>query len=126
MSSAQYPVKTNLPELRHHIVKFVGGTTAVTKVFGPSVDVSYTATGRVTLTWSDPAENPGTFIGITGFCFQGTTPGNVDLFQLVHEAYSASARTLVLNMYESGSLADLAALEWLTVTVTFQETAGIF
>lgn len=126
MSRAEYDGKCTEPEFREHIVKFVGGSAAVTKVFGNGIDVAYTATGRVTLTWSDTAENPGRFIGITGFCFQGTTPGDVDLFQLVHEAFNTTTRTLVLNMYESGSLADLAALEWLTVKVAFSETSGLF
>ena len=121
MSLAPYEPRTNHPELREYVLKFVGGTTAVTKVYGNGMTIAYTATGRVTVTWSANGARPGTFIGITGFCFQGTTPGDVDLFQLVHEAYSVSARTLVLNMYESGSLADLAALEWLTVKIAFTE-----
>lgn len=117
--SAQFESLQSEPELREYVLKFVGGTTAVTKVFGEGMTIAYTATGRVTVTWSANQAPPGTFIGITGFCFQGTTPGDVDLFQLVHEGYSTSARTLVLNMYESGSLADLAALEWLTCKIAF-------
>ncbi len=121
MSAAQYESRQSEPALREYVLKFVGGTAAVTKVYGNGMTIAYTATGRVTVTWSANNPRPGTFIGITGFCFQGTTPGDVDLFQLVHEAYSVSARTLVLNMYESGSLADLAALEWLTCTIAFSE-----
>ncbi len=125
MASTQYEGRTSEPELREYLLKFVGGTTAVTKVYGKGMTIAYTATGRVTVTWS-ARENPGRFLGITGFCFQGTTPGDVDLFQLVHEAYSTSARTLVLNMYESGSLADLAALEWLTCKIAFTDAATTF
>ena len=125
MASTQYEPRSSEPELREYLLKFVGGTTAVTKVFGKGMTIAYTATGRVTVTWS-ATENPGRFLGITGFCFQGTTPGDVDLFQLVHEAYSTSARTLVLNLYESGSLADLAALEWLTCTIAFTDAATTF
>jgi len=126
MSHAQYEILATEPEIRYHVLKFVGGSAAVTKVYGRGMSIAYTATGRVTVTWSDETSPPGNFIGVTGFCFQGTTPGDVDLFQLVHEGYTASTRTVVLNMYESGSLADLAALEWLTVTFAFTETSGLF
>lgn len=102
-----------------HLVRFVGGSAAVTKTHGNGVTVTYTSTGVVTLTWTNP---PGTFVGLVG-TFQATTPGNVKSYVLVPGAYSASSG-ITLNMYESGTLTDLAALEWLTVIVWFKESAS--
>lgn len=102
-----------------HLVRFVGGTAAVTKTHGNGVTVTYTSTGVVTLTWSKP---PGTFVGLVG-TFQATTPAGVKSYVVVPGAYSA-ANGLTLNMYESGTLTDLAALEWLTVVVFFKESAS--
>lgn len=122
MSSAQYEALTTEPEGRLHTVRFVGGSAAVTKTFGNGMTVAYVDAGRVTISWSDTAENPGTFIGVVGYCFMATTPGNVKSYILVNEAYSAANRNIRLNMYESGTLTDLAASEWLTVTFLFKET----
>jgi hypothetical protein len=118
MSFDQFRPLASEPEVRQHLVKFVGGSAAVTKVYGSGITVTYTSTGVVTLTWTD---NPGTFIGLVG-TFQATTPGNVKSYVLVPGAYSSTAG-LALNLYESGSLTDLAALEWLTCIVLFKAIA---
>jgi hypothetical protein len=122
VSAALYPLIQTEPEARDHVVKFVGGAAAVTKVFGNGMTVTYVSTGVVKISWSNAAVNPGKFIGVKGYCFQATTPGNVKGYVLVHEAYVPSTRSILLNMYEAGVLTDLAALEWLTVTLAFKET----
>lgn len=132
MSRAEYELLQTEPEARDHIVKFVGGSAAVTKVFGNGMTVTYVSSGVVKISWTDTASNPGQFIGIKGYCFSATTPGNVKSYVLVHEAFVARTITagavvpgyVLLNMYESGTLTDLAASEWLTVTFSFSETKG--
>lgn len=122
MSTAQYDALSTEPEARLHTVRFVGGTAAATKTYGNGMTVTYVSSGVVKISWSDVAENPGTFVGVVGYCFQATTPGNVKSYILVNEGYVASTRSILLNMYESGTLTDLAALEWLSVTFLFKET----
>ncbi len=127
MSSSEYPVKTTIVEAHEHTVKFVGGTAAVTKVFGRGMTVTYIGSGIVKILWTDTAERPGQFVGVKGYCFSATTPGNVKAYVLVNEEYvDSTTRYVLLNMYESGTLTDLAALEWLTVTFLFSETKGLF
>ncbi len=113
---------TSEPGLREYIVKFVGGTNAVTEVFGNGVTVTYSTTGIVILTWpQQPAEGPGTFIGAT-FGFQATTASGVKGYTCVPGAYNTSARTLTLNITNaSETLANLAALQWLTCRIMFKE-----
>lgn len=127
MSLAQYEIRTTEPEAREHVVKFVGGTNAVTKVFGKGMTVTYVSTGVVKISWSDTAENPGTFIGLKSATWQATTPGDLKGFTVVHEAYVASTRSVLVNIYNSSfTLANLAALNWLTLTWLFTETKGLF
>lgn len=111
-----FPVRSGTPGLVAHVVRFVGGSAAVTKTYGDGVTVTYNTTGIVDLTFP---EQCGTFEGLVG-TFQATTPANVKNYVLVPGAYSSSTRKVSLNMYESGTLTDLAALEWLTVTVWFK------
>lgn len=105
-------------DLIDHDVRFVGGSAAVTKVAdtGRGMTVTYISTGVVELTWAD---NPGTFHTCT-FGLQATTPGNVKAYVPVAGAYNATTFKLRLYLYESGSLADLDALEWLSVRATFK------
>ena len=104
-----------------HLIRFVGGTATATKVAAtsPGVAVTYISTGVVDIDWSGNANNPGTFLGMVG-TFQATTPADVKSYVVVPGAYNSSTKKLRLSMYESGTLTDLAALEWLSVLVSFQ------
>jgi hypothetical protein len=113
----QFPCRGTQAEEVDHFVKFVGGTNAVTKVYGAGVTVTYISAGVVDLTWATGADSPGTCLGIKGHCFQATTPGDVKAYVLVPGVYNTTTCTLRLSMYESGSVTNLAALEWLGVTV---------
>jgi hypothetical protein len=113
------PLRGTQPEQVDHLVKFVGGTAAVTKVYGAGVTTTYISTGVVDLTWATGAHNPGTCLGVTGYVYQATTPADVKTYTLVPGVYNTTTCTLRLSMYEGGTLTDLAALEWLTVTVAF-------
>lgn len=124
MSQAIYEQVGSEPEGREHFVRFVGGSAAVTKVFGNGITVTYVTTGKVKLTWSQRAQNPGVFCGVKGYCFQATTQADVKSYVLVPGVYDGTTRSLELHMFESGSLADLAASEWLSVTLLFKETGS--
>jgi hypothetical protein len=118
--SDENPVRSLTSELVITPVKFVGGTNAVTKVRGEGVTVTYISAGVVDLTWSAYA-GAGEFVGVLGHVFQATTPGDVKAYVLVPGVYNTTTRTLRLSMYESGSVTNLAALEWLNLTVGFEK-----
>ncbi len=99
--------------------KFVGGTNAVTRVYGTGLVCTYISAGIVDLTWS---EDQGTCLGVVGHCFSATTTADVKAYALAHGVFNTTTRTLRLNMHESGTLTNLAALEWLAVTVLFKRT----
>lgn len=113
------PLRGTIAEQVDHLVKFVGGTAAVTKVYGPGVTTTYISTGVVDLTWATGANGPGAFLGLKGQCFEATTPAGVKSYVVVPGVFNTTTNTLRLSMYESGTLTDLAALEWLTVTCAF-------
>lgn len=112
------PLRTNMPDGEAHLVRFVGGSAAVTKQYGIGITVTYISTGVVDLTWGTGANKPGEFLGAIG-TFAATTPADVKTYTLVPNTYNATTCTLRLSMYEGGTLADLAALEWLTVIAFF-------
>lgn len=122
MPLAAYAAKSAEPESVTYEGRFVGGTAAITEVTGTlsGVTTAFVSTGRVRFTFPD---NPGTFIGAT-CTFHATTPADVKLYVGVFGAYptSASTYTLDLYMYESGTLTDLAALEWASVVLSFKRT----
>lgn len=119
-----YEQESSEPELREYVVKFVGGTAAVTKVYGNGVTVTYISTGIVDLVFATP---PGPFVGCTGRCFEATTQSQVKGYTVVPGAPSTNTTTgnvtLRLNITNaSEALADLAALQWLTMKVAFKAT----
>lgn len=117
---------TNVVSEHDFTVTFVGGTAAVTKLRGPGIAVSYISTGIVELTWSANETRPGIFDGLKGWGFRATTPGDVKAYTCVAGAYNTSTRKLRINMYDgSNNLVDLAALQWLTVTLAFVEESVI-
>lgn len=101
-------------------VRFVGGTAAVTELYGRGVTVTYVGTGLVDLVWT---EYPGVYIGVDGYCFDATTSSALKGYTLVPGAYNATTRTLRLSITNaSDALADLAALQNLTVGIAFKRT----
>lgn len=101
-------------------VRFVGGTAAITKLYGRGVTPTYVSTGLVDLVW---AENPGLFVGVDGYCFDATTSSALKGYTVVPGAYNSTTRTLRLSITNaSDALADLAALQNLTIGVAFKRT----
>ena len=114
-----YESKASQAEIVETFVRFVGGINAVTKVEGVGVTVTYVSTGIVTLTW---AENPGRFMGVT-WGLQATTASGVKGYTVVPGVFSATAYTLAINITNgSETLANLAALEWCNLRVSFART----
>lgn len=114
-----FDTKTSQPEHNETLVRFVGGSGAVTKVEGNGVTVSYTSTGIVTLTW---AENPGRFVGCT-YMLQATTPADVKGHTVTAGVFNTTTFALQLHITNaSETLHDLAALEWCNLRVSFART----
>lgn len=114
-----FEARTNIAESDDYLVRAVGGTTAVTKVEGKDVTISYVSTGRYRLTW---AACPGVLMGAT-YGLQATTPGNIAGHTVIFGAFTAGGTTLDFYVYNaSDALHDLAALEWVTVKVVFAQT----
>ncbi len=115
-----YEPMSSEPTERDYLVRFVGGTAAVTKVYGRGLTTTWISTGIVELAWSTNDDKPGSFVGVTGYCFNATTPANVKAYTLVHGDYNSSTRKLRVSIYDgSNNLVDLAAAQWLTLTATF-------
>lgn len=121
MALDAFPYHVTEPEVVASVIRFVGGTAAVTKVLGFGATVTYISTGVVDVTWSD---QQGVFAGLSGApSFQATTPGDVKSYVGIVGAYNTSTKTLRLSLYESGTLTDLAALEWCNLTILFKRTS---
>lgn len=117
-----FPHRSTNPEQVDHVIRSVGGVTAITKVYGPGVAVTRTGAGAYLLTW---AENPGTFIGAS-HGLAATTPDDIKGHTVVFGAYSTTAFTLAFNLYNASDAAhDLAALEWITCRVTFAQSSAL-
>lgn len=126
MGDGGYPPRVSEPSLLDQVVQIVGGTAAITKVFGQGVSVTYVSTGLFDVTWSANQSKPGTFLGPRGYTFHATTAANVKAYTCVTGVYSVSARTLRVSIYDaSNNLVDLAALQWLTITVAFLTDGAI-
>jgi len=116
------PVRSATAEMEITFVKFVGGTNAVTKVEGEGVTVTYISAGIVDLTFAAaPGAGAGEFLGVLGYVFQATTTADVKEYKLSVGVYNTTTRTLRLNLTENVTLTNLAALEWLNVTVAFKK-----
>lgn len=123
MSAAEYEVLSNVPEIRQHVIRVLGGTNAVSVAAGgKGMTLAYVSAGRFTLTFSNTYD-PGDFIGAV-CTFSADTPADVKSYVAVVESYAS--RVVEVFMYESGTLTNLAALEYVTVVLYFSETKGLF
>lgn len=117
----EFELRCTNPEEVDHLVRFVGGAAACTKVYGPGVTVSYVATGRYLLTW---AANPGVFLGATPG-IQATTQSDVKGHTVTYGVFDTSAFTLEVDFWNASDAAhDLAALEWITLRCVFAEISS--
>ena len=120
MSLDAWKYKATQPEAAAHLVRAVGGTTAVTKQIGTGVAVTRTGAGAYRLTWS---ENPGNFINAIA-TLEAATPGDVAGHTVVFDTWDATNLRLDLVVYNaSDSAHDLAANEYFNVVANFKPTA---
>lgn len=120
MSQEAWPQKSTEPDEVVSRVRFVGGSAAVTKLYGTGVTVTYIGTGLVDLVW---AEFPGVYIGVDGWGFDATTAADLKGFTVVPGAYNTTTRTLRLSITNaSEALTDLAAAQNLTIGIAFGRT----
>lgn len=115
-----YPLRNTQSDAVGHFVKFVGGTTAVTKLYGPGATVTYISTGIVDIGW---AENPGTFLGMT-WGLHATAPAAVKGMTITCGDFNTTTLKLRINIFSSTfALADLAAAQWAMLDLKFKQTA---
>ena len=123
MSLDAFPVRSNEPEARVHLVTYQGAGAAVmtTDNGGRGMTLTRDGTGVYTITWSD---NPGNFLGWS-YAIGGTTPTNVDGYTIVREQYSTTAYTLQINILTEGQAAhDLSTTEVVDIQLWFQPTGA--
>lgn len=113
------PIRVSEPETNAEIVRFVGGSAAVTKTFGSAITTSYVSTGIVDLVFS---ENPGTYLGSL-VTFEATAASGVKGYTAVITPFNSTTLKLRCTIYDAGgtpTLVDLAAAQWLTVLALFR------
>ncbi len=122
MSLDAWELDCNEPQVKAHLVRFVGGTAAVTKAnAGKGVTIAYVSTGLVDLTFSD---NPGLFVGFS--CeFQATTQSAVKGYTGVIGVISTTSPWVIRLAITGASeaLVDLAALQWANLVLFFKGTS---
>lgn len=120
--NGQYPRKASAPATLSLFGRAVGDTNAVTAVAATTDGwtIAYTSTGIYTVTVTHQAAKDGaTLISARGWV-NATTQGDVKSFVVVPGTYSTTAYTLAFHLFESGSLANLAALEWFNFELVFR------
>jgi len=122
MALDAYPVRSGIPEVYKYIVRMTGTGASVPTQNYPAassgVTLARTSAGLFTLTWTD---DPGTYLGITGQSFGGTTTINM----LNHEAREVSyaSKVLTFTVYDDTAVDDLEAAEFLTLEIAFSRSS---
>lgn len=124
----QFDTKTNVAGERLYQVRILGtGAANPTKEIGQGVTVTRTSEGLYRFSFN---ENPGTFVGIRGYCFGDTTPGDVKGHTLTRDTYVAPSGStdgyIECNVWDSGfATDDLDATEYLDVTFAFSDSSAV-
>jgi hypothetical protein len=123
MGKDTYPSHETEAEVRDFFIRILGaGAGNPTLVNGAGVTVTWVSTGLYEITWK---EDPKNYLGLGGFMFEATTPGALSGYTVVAGNYNASTKKLRVSVYNATvatTLADLAAAQWLNLTVKFKET----
>ena len=118
------PKRSLTSEVIDHHISFVGaGAAPVAKVAdtGHGMTATRNGVGLVTLAWLD---NPGIFMGLQPN-FQATVPAGVKGYTCVPGVFSNAGGVYSIQLSITSAaeaLVDLAALQWLNVTVTFKRS----
>ena len=127
MSLGAAEQKNTQAEVIEHVVRAVGGSSAITKEIGPGVAVSRTGAGAYRLTWS---ENPGVYMGAVA-SLQAATPGDLAGHTVIFDTYDSTNFILDLVVYNNPDTGtggqpaahDLAASEYFCVVAKFARTS---
>lgn len=115
-------VRVPEPDVVGRPIKWVGGTNAITKVWGRGATTTYISTGVVDIKWAD---NPGTFMGLFGHAFEATVQSGVKGWTAVAGVFSTTTNTLRINLTDNtDTLANLAALQWVSLLPLFKMNGG--
>lgn len=118
LESDLYPLRSNEPDMRLDVLKFVGGTAAITQTRGKAIVATYISTGVVELTFPDGPQN---YVGLAGFGFEATVPAQVAGYTCNTNVYNTATKKLRVYIYANSAgvptLTDLAALQWLTLNI---------
>lgn len=122
MPVASYPVQSSKAAEVIHEMRFVGTGAAVpTRELGQGVTLTRSGVGVLLLTW---AENPGVFVNAQPE-LRAATPGNVKNCDVVLGVYNPATRAIAIEIYSSaGAARDLAALEYLDLSIKFAHTTA--
>jgi len=121
-----YDDKTSLAEKREYECSFTGtGAANPTKRYGQGITFTRTASGVYRATF---AEHPGAFVKIGGYAFGADTPSAVKGYTLTRGVFVAPTSSalgyLEMSVWNSSfAAADLAALQYLDVTLVFAASA---
>ena len=119
-----FPSVNTLAAVREHKIRILGtgNGTVPTVTFGQGITLSWTATGRVLITW---ANNPGTFLGLAGAGYQDATQSNVAGCTATVGTYPNTANTFTLEIdfwgKDTAAAFDLAATTSLYFILEFSE-----
>lgn len=114
------PGKTSVHEERTYRLRLLGtGAADPTVEVGQGITADETATGVYLLTWKYA---PGVFVG-WHYGFGAVTPADLKGYTAVRDTYDTTNLQLEVRIYNaSGTLADLAAAQYIDITVVFAES----
>lgn len=123
MALNAYPTRDSEPEVFQHTIRLQGaGAAAMTKAAedecAAGITVTRTGAGIVKLTFRDM---PGQFVGFAAG-FQATTPGDVKGHVCVADTFDETNKLIEFHVFDSGTLHDMSANEWLCLTLKFKRT----
>lgn len=119
----KFPAFSTQPNSHEEFIKILGtGAANPTKVEGKGLTITRTGTGAYRVTW---AESPGRYLGLKSWSLEATTPADLKNYSVVVDApFDTTNRRLDFVVYNSGGTAtDLAAAQWIALTVAFARTA---
>lgn len=121
MTAILSPTKTSVSEERIYRLRILGtGAADPTIEVGQGMTVDETATGVYQITWTS---GPGTFIG-WHYGFGAATPGDLKGFTAVRDTYDTTNFVLPFTVFNaSATAADLAANQYMDITVLFSESS---
>lgn len=122
MPQDSYPPRSTVPEELVVRIRMLGtGAAAPTRVVGQGCTITRTSAGLYKLTFS---ESPGTFVSVGDLTLQAATPGDLKNHSVVADTWDSTARAIEVSLWDASGVAhDLAANEWITVSLVFRRTS---